>query len=126
MLLLQLVIEGVLRILVVLQLGLGAVAVLLVPMRLLQRLVHRMLRAPPICWVKRRLSVRIHRVPRLILALLLIEGRQRSGTAHLILLKVQVSAGKYKLLENIVFLKVQGYFWKYQGLVESARFFSKV
>ena len=54
MLLLQLVvIEGVLGILVVLELGLGAVAVLLVPMGLLQSLIHRMLRTPPIRWLKR-------------------------------------------------------------------------
>ena len=91
-------IEGVLGILVVLELGLGTVAVLLVPMRLLQSLIHRMLRAPPARWVKRRLGVRIHRVPHLILALLiiiflLIEGRKRSGAAHLILLKVQYICG---------------------------------
>ena len=111
-LLLELVlVEVVLGELVLLELRLSAVAVLLASEGRLERLVHWLLvSASSAVRLERGLGVRIHRV-RKLLVVLLVEGRERRGRRHLVLLEVQnigrllpVPLGR---LRNVLLLRIE-------------------
>ena len=104
-------VEVVLGTLVVFELWLSAVAVLLASQGLLKRLVHWLLvRTSSTIRLERGLGVRIHRVPEL-LVVLLIEGREGRGCRHLVLLEVQnvgrLLPAALGRLRNVLLLRVE-------------------